>query len=294
MDRHETKTTALEETDVLRLEDILAVHGLTLDLVAAYAGDRPLTESEKGYFEGLKQERSNTFYSDLLFAVTHQFFPAENAEELWNKILQHKCDMSFRMERNVRIAVASLDYLSNLTAEIHSPTVISESSMVDIVRLSLHDGLTGLYNHSFCFQKLEMELKRYERYGTVTSFMMIDIDDFKELNDHFGHQEGDKVLAEVGTLIRKETRDLDICCRYGGEEFSAIMPSTQIEEAVLIAERLRQKLSQAMPGGHAVTVSVGVASCDSSTNNSQLLVEKADAALYRAKKTGKNRVVVNS
>jgi GGDEF domain-containing protein len=201
LDTLDNKTELLEETDVVRLEDVLSVSGLTLDLVAAYAGDRPLTEAERDFFEKLKQERINTFYSDLLFAVTHQVFSTETAEDLWNKILQHKCDMSFNMHRNVRIAVASLDYLSNLTAELHSATVISEASMVDIVRLSLHDGLTGLYNHSFCFQKLDTELKRFERYGTATSFMMIDIDDFKELNDHFGHQEGDKVLAEVGLKI---------------------------------------------------------------------------------------------
>jgi diguanylate cyclase (GGDEF)-like protein len=137
-----------------------------------------------------------------------------------------------------------------------------------------------------------MELKRYARYGSPVSVMMIDIDDFKNLNDLHGHQEGDRILARVGAIIDAETRDLDICCRYGGEEFTVILPSTGVEEAALLAERLRAKMEASLPCGRRVTVSIGVSTCGKDTDTSQRLVMKADAALYRAKSAGKNRIMV--
>jgi diguanylate cyclase (GGDEF)-like protein len=138
-----------------------------------------------------------------------------------------------------------------------------------------------------------MELSRFERYGTIVSIMMIDIDNFKEINDRYGHVEGDRILAALAGAFKTETRDSDICCRYGGEEFVVIMPSTDIREAGILAERLRWKVEQGMPGGRKVTISIGVASCDRDIHTSKELVEKADAALYEAKRKGKNRVEVS-
>jgi diguanylate cyclase (GGDEF)-like protein len=170
--------------------------------------------------------------------------------------------------------------------------VISEDRIAEIVRMSLRDGLTGLFNHACCYQKIDMELKRYARYAKVVSLMMIDIDDFKGLNDRYGHQEGDRILAMIGKLIDGATRESDICCRYGGEEFAVILPSTDASEAGTLADRLRATLAKSLPGGRRVTVSIGVASSGENTETSAALVEKADAALYQAKRSGKNRVVV--
>jgi diguanylate cyclase (GGDEF)-like protein len=266
---------------------------LTLDLVSAIAGDRPLTEAEKTFIEDFKITRGDKFYSELLYAVTHQFFPPPAAEQLWNQILQHKYGMSFTMKRNIRIAVATLDYLSNLTGELHAPTVIDETRMSAIIQLTMRDGLTKLFNHATCFQNIEMELRRFERYGTIVSLLMIDIDNFKEINDRYGHVEGDKMLAMLGMIFKQETRDSDICCRYGGEEFTVIQPSTDFKEAGILAERLRMKVEQSMPLNRKVTVSIGVASCDKIICTSKALIEKADAALYQAKNNGKNSVVIS-
>jgi two-component system, cell cycle response regulator len=262
--------------------------------VSAFAGDRQLTETEKPLFDNLKQSRGGQFFSDLLYAITHQYFLPEVAENLWKQILQHKHKMSNVMKRNIRITVASLDYLSNLTTNLHSATVIGEAQIAGIIRLSFCDGLTGLFNHAYCYQKIDMELRRYARYGTVTSFMMIDIDNFKKLNDQYGHPEGDKFLAVLGTFIERTVRDSDICCRYGGEEFAVIMPSTDIRQASVLAKRLRAKLAQRLINGQKMTVSIGVASCGENTGTSQALVKKADAALYQAKRSGKNRVVAST
>jgi diguanylate cyclase (GGDEF)-like protein len=283
-----------EETAIEQLGGPVADNALTLDLVSAFAGDRPLTEAEKHFIDDFRKVRGSKFYPDLLYSITHQFFPPEAAENLWKQILSHKYEMSFIMKRNIRIAVATLDYLSNLTGEMPSPTVIDETRMTAIIQLTLRDGLTKLFNHTACYQRIEMELSRFERYGTVVSIMMIDIDDFKELNDRFGHVEGDKILAQLGMIFKQETRDPDICCRYGGEEFTVILPSTDSREAGILAERLRMKVEQSMPAGRKVTVSMGVASCDAVTHTSTVLVKKADAALYEAKKSGKNRVVVSA
>jgi diguanylate cyclase (GGDEF)-like protein len=139
-----------------------------------------------------------------------------------------------------------------------------------------------------------MELSRFERYGTIVSIMMIDIDNFKEINDRYGHVEGDRILSALAGAFKTEIRDSDICCRYGGEEFVVIMPLTDLSEAGILAERLRSKVEQDMPGGRKLTVSIGVASCDKDIHTSKELVERADAALYEAKRKGKNRVGVSA
>ena len=291
-------TTSSKECPVCKKEiagteqDCLADTGLSLDAVSAFAGDRPLTEQEKGVFDDSKKTRGDKFFSCLLYTITHQYFPPALARNLWEEILRHKYEMSALLMRNIRITVASLDYLSNLKGELHSPTVIDETRIAAIVELSLRDGLTKLYNHSTCYQKIQDELNRFNRYGTIFSIMMIDIDDFKNVNDQSGHVEGDRVLSILGTLLKEETRLADICCRYGGEEFIIILPSTDIQEAGVFAERVRLMVEKSRPSGHRVTVSIGVASCGEKLTTAQSLVEKADAEMYKAKKHGKNRVFI--
>lgn len=266
---------------------------LSLDLVSAFAGDRPLTEHEKELVDTMQKDRGGKFYSDLLYAVTHRFFSPSVAEDLWNRILRHKYEMSSIMKRNIRIAVASLDYLSNLTSELPSPTVSDERFIADLIRLSAHDGLTGLFNHSSCFQRTDVELKRYTRYKTPVSFLMMDIDNFKEINDRFGHQVGDSVLMALGIIIKEEAREPDICCRYGGDEFAVIMPLTDAREAGILAERLKERIAQSQFDGKMLTVSIGVASSGENVLTSRELALRADAALYEAKSKGKNCIVID-
>lgn len=281
-----------EETEACRLSGLLADDALLLDLVSAFSGDRQLTGVEEKLLSNLKNNRGDKFFSDLLYAITHKYFPPDVARELWGKIVEHKYGMSILLKRNVQIAVATLDYLSNFTGDLRSTTLIDETHIADIVRISLHDGLTGLFNHSYCYQRINMELLRYLRYDTAVSIMMIDIDDFKKFNDVYGHQEGDSILVKAGALIESEVRDSDICCRYGGEEFLVILPSTKIMESESLAERLRLEFEKNFSGKYKITISIGVASSAKDTRTAQSLVKKADDALYKAKNEGKNRVVV--
>jgi diguanylate cyclase (GGDEF)-like protein len=280
-----------DANDKARLDSLLSADVLTLDLVSALAGDRPPSKTEALLFDDMRNARGNRFYSDVLYAITHQHFGSDIAGDLWREIVRHKYEMSKVLKRNIRVAVAALDYLSNITGDIASTTLISEDHIADIVDVSLRDGLTGLFGHAFFYRRTALELARSAGRGSPVSLMMIDIDDFKELNDRYGHQDGDAVLHWVGATLKAGTRDTDICCRYGGDEFAVLLPSTDRKEAFVLAERLRAAIENGQPHGRKVTVSIGVAvATASATHTAQTLVKEADVALYEAKTRGKNRV----
>lgn len=285
-------SSLIEETDADRRRGILDENALSIDLVSAFAGDRPLTEAEQTFLADLKKSRGRRFFSDLLYSITHQYFPPEVADGLWLKVLQHKSELSTVLARNVRTAVATLDYLSNITGNMHSATLVDEAVIEEIVGLSLRDGLTGLFNHTYFFQQIDLEVRRYTRYGARISLVLIDIDDFKEVNDSYGHQEGDKILAAMGRTLLHVARDSDICCRYGGEEFAVILPLTDVRRAGMLANRMKTEMAKRLPDGRMVTVSLGVSSCGKMTRTYRDLIEKADAALYQVKRTGKNRIEI--
>ncbi len=287
-----TNSSPLEESDADRRRSILDNSALSVDLVSALAGDRLLSEAESSRLDDLKNSRGLTFYSDLLYSITHQFFPPEVAKDLWAEVLRHKIELSTTLGRNVRTVVAALDYLSNITGDMHSPTLVGEAVIEEIVGLSFRDGLTGLFNHTYFFQQIDLEVRRSVRYGLNVSLMLIDIDDFKTVNDMYGHQEGDRILATMGRTLMRVARDSDICCRYGGEEFSVILPLTNVHKAKEIAERIKAAMAEDLPDGRTVTVSIGVASCGKTIRSFQDLVEQADTALYHVKRSGKNRVAV--
>ena len=265
---------------------------LSLDFVSALAGDRDLTIEEERIFKLLKEDRGKEIFSDLLFAITHQYYSTDIAEELWTGIIKHKYEMSHTLDRNIRISVASLDYLANLKTQLDAPIVISEPNITTIVEEALRDGLTQLFNHSTFYAKLEGEIKRYERYNHNVSLIMIDIDNFKKFNDLFGHQEGDRVLVLVATEIKTITRNIDICARYGGEEFAVILPNTGIQEAAIIAERLRCNIEKIFSPTEKVTISLGIATCPEDATLIEDLINKTDKALYQSKANGKNRVTI--
>jgi len=157
------------------------------------------------------------------------------------------------------------------------------------------DELTGLYNHRHFHERLEQEIARSSRFGTIFSLIMLDIDLFKVYNDTYGHLAGDQVLRIIGDYIRSSIRSLDMAFRYGGEEFTVILPGAQLNDAYKVAERIRKTIgsktsSSAMP----VTVSLGVANWPSDSVTHDEIIACADATLYRAKQTGGNRTCLYS
>ncbi len=164
--------------------------------------------------------------------------------------------------------------------------------------LSIKDDLTDVYNRRYFYEKLEEEIKRSERYKTVLSLIMVDIDYFKHYNDTHGHQAGDSVLRDVALLLRNNVREQDLVARYGGEEFAIILPETGKQVAGKLAERIRGCLSaqafyfkETLQSGK-LTISLGVATFPEDAKSLNDLVETADRALYKAKEKGRNRVAL--
>lgn len=157
------------------------------------------------------------------------------------------------------------------------------------------DPLTGLFNVRHFRKSLEHELERTRRTGMTTALVMVDLDHFKSVNDTWGHEAGNLVLQTVAQLLQDQTRKLDICCRYGGEEFAVILPSTELMLARQVAERclnaLRNTLIPLESTDLQVTASIGVAVADNSSQTSDRLIEDADECMYDAKKGGRNQVV---
>jgi len=157
------------------------------------------------------------------------------------------------------------------------------------------DGLTELYNHRQFHERLEQEIARGSRFGTVFSVIMLDIDLFKVYNDIYGHLAGDRILRKMGELIKSSIRKLDIPFRYGGEEFTVILPEARLDNAYKVAERIRKTVeSKASLKAMPVTISVGVASWPSDGITKEELIDCADKALYRAKQTGRNRTCLSA
>jgi diguanylate cyclase (GGDEF)-like protein len=157
------------------------------------------------------------------------------------------------------------------------------------------DSLTGLYNHRYFHERLLAELTRTSRIHDAVALMVLDIDDFKRVNDVFGHATGDQVLSAIADLLKSTLRGSDVVCRTGGEEFAVIMPSCGAGDALSLASRLQTRLSQlSVEGAGKVTVSIGVAQGPQHAMNPRELVACAEAAMMTAKARGKNRVVLYS
>ncbi|MDD5761892.1 MAG: GGDEF domain-containing protein [bacterium] len=198
--------------------------------------------------------------------------------------------------------------------------------MMDTVRrreaemreLVTKDALTSFYNRRYFFHRLNSEIQRAKRYGRTLSLLILDVDDFKRFNDTYGHLEGDALLRRMADLIRgtirrsdaKPSYEVDIACRYGGEEFAVILPeaaqvqgaeaaerlraSIEARGAGVVAEKIRQRIEATPMEGKAVTVSIGVSSFPEHGTDVEAMIRAADDAMYKAKRAGKNRVVISA
>jgi len=175
--------------------------------------------------------------------------------------------------------------------------VIDNARLYEAARqLAITDGLTKIYNHRFFQELFEKEYKRSDRYNTIFSLIMLDIDHFKKINDTYGHLCGDEILKSLANLIKSCLRSMDIVARYGGEEFAVLLPETNGAEAYQTAERIRRSVEDTTfmgtEQGLRVTVSQGVATYPSEgVHERQDLIGKADGALYEAKENGRNKVI---
>jgi diguanylate cyclase (GGDEF)-like protein len=268
-------------TDIIKIDDIK----LSLSEIESIASD---TQVRKRY----ENRYPFAMYSIVLRSLTHEFFEEKEAQTLWVAILEHRQRLNTVLNRDVGIAVASMDYLMNISKKLDDPIIIEEEKSSFVTTTSTKDDLTGLYTRDVFDVVLEKEVNRSLRKNRPLVLLMIDIDDFKKINDAHGHQKGDEALKSVGTILNHSIRAMDLAARYGGEEFAVVMPNTNIQFANQIAERVRGNIERSAFDRFNVTVSIGVGQINGSVRTVAKLIDAADMALYSAKKAGKNTVRV--
>ena len=219
-----------------------------------------------------------------------------------SKVLQIEQDVLWRMVSASHDIARNLLYIMSERVRYSNLVIADSLEMQRKYQLfATIDALTGLHNRGWLDDMFEREIRRSERDGLTACLLMIDVDNFKNYNDEYGHLAGDRVLVVVGENIRKPLRPNDLVARYGGEEFSVLLPETTLDNAITIAERLRERVSKASPGSHSgqqlpkVTVSIGVAEYKPGDSLETLIIG-ADVAMYTAKKDGRNcvRIATNS
>jgi diguanylate cyclase (GGDEF)-like protein len=197
-----------------------------------------------------------------------------------------------RASDRIRLAAENKDLLEKLrqkNAELEKNNAILKN-------LAIRDGLTGLYNHRYFQEALAVELVRSRRYNRSVSLVFMDVDYFKKYNDAHGHPDGDKMLIALANIFRDSVRVSDSIARYGGEEFVLLLPETTKENALRIAEFIRKKVhDHPFPGRETqplgrVTISLGIATFPQDGTDGSSLIERADKALYEAKRAGRNKV----
>ncbi len=193
----------------------------------------------------------------------------------------------------VDLPVVTGGEMGYLTQVFNNMVARLRESHQELERLSATDPLTGLFNRRRMMEALDHEVRRSRRLKHTFAVIMADVDHFKRYNDAHGHPAGDAVLKKVGELLRESTRDVDVVARYGGEEFFVLMPETEGAGAADVADRVRERLAaEKLPGGTAVTLSFGVAEFPAHGDMGETLIAIADAALYQAKREGRDRVVL--
>jgi diguanylate cyclase (GGDEF)-like protein len=244
----------------------------------------------------LEKAHGGEVYSEWIHLLCRLRFEPDEAGEHWRRILEHQAGMEKQIGSSVDPRVALIHYFLEIQPRLESPIVIEMGLFEEARESAYRDELTGLRNYRFFAENLEHEVRRSDQVNQPVSLVMIDIDDFKTYNDCQGHQEGNHALAIIGRLLLEAVRVIDGVARFGGEEFSMVLPTTPKMGAKLVAERARQAIEQQafrgeelQPGGK-LTVSLGIATYPGDADSAEELLRNADRAMYAAKAKGKNLV----
>src|SRR6266487_343105 len=192
---------------------------------------------------------------------------------------------------DVQLPVVGGGELKYVTEVFNDMVARLRESRKELERLSVTDDLTGLYNRRYLMEALANEVRRSRRLEHPCALLMADVDHFKEYNDAYGHLAGDEALTHIAAVLRDTTRDVDCAARYGGEEFVVLMPETKASGAIEMAQRIRTLLAADERVGGELSISIGVAQFPEDGDAPEALLARADAALYRAKREGRDRVL---
>ena len=238
----------------------------------------------------------NKFGHDILDKPVTEFLPRQQWHMIYSTIKDLNKVENIKLKKDNEILELSGFFLTTEGNTANGKVQVIIRDITDDIRLSTTDPLTGSYNRRFINEYLMKEVERNKRTGKTFSFVMCDIDNFKEINDTYGHPAGDIVLQSFSQLIHTTVREQDVTGRYGGDEFVLILPDLDNSSASRVIDRLRMKIESipvTLPGGikKTLTASFGVASFPENGISSDDLLIKADERLYKAKSLGKNKVV---
>ena len=259
--------------------------GFNVNDIQKYALDELHCKRSENQFDG-------NFYQSIFLTLTHKLLDEHDAKILWRKVVKHRRTLSAALNREVLISVAVHDYLSTQEPKLVSPVIIEEEESKDIIEDALHDKLTGLFSRGIFDVFLQRELNACIRNKDDLCLLIIDVDDFKQINDTYGHITGDNVLKMIAGAIIKSVRCVDISARFGGEEFAVIMPQATVMQAKAVAERIRKRIQKVNIENIDVKVSIGVSCVDFFTQSADELLLNADEALYQAKRRGKDQIEI--
>jgi len=233
-------------------------------------------------------------YSTIFHVLTSLAIEPTEAEKCWHEIVAHCDQLSGAIGRRVSLRTAICDYFCSIHKSLRNPKVVEINIFEKTAQSSQIDSLTDLYNRRYFDDELSKEIARAKRHNALLSILFLDIDDFKNINDTFGHLAGDRVLQAVADIMSKEKRLEDIAARYGGEEFVIISPETSKTNSLILAERIRRSIEQLRLNyeGNTIqlTISGGLASYPIDAIDGLTMIKYADNALYRAKASGKNNI----
>ena len=229
-------------------------------------------------------------FSSLLENFVHLDFTEEEAEKHWTNILVCADELEKKLAKPVNAHLAIVDYFTSKEHRLNSPMLIEIHVFKQTEKLAMVDSLTNVFNRRYMDIVLKKEFNRCERYNKSFSLCIMDLDNFKQINDSKGHQFGDLVLVELSTLIKNTIREEDVICRYGGEEFIIILPETDTAGAFYLAERVRKAVDLTpFFTDNNISFSAGTASYPACAQDITSLIRVADKALYEAKFTGKGK-----
>ena len=266
-----------------------------IDLLEILGKDRHLDSPEalQKIISALSCSDDN-LYVELLFQLTWRRFPLEEAVRIWAAITEHKKELEQTLEREVGFRVAALDYLFSVEKILQGARLVARAEFESILTFVNIDEVTGVHSRRYFNERLGEELGRARRYSHPLSMLIIDLDNFKQVNDRCGHVEGDSVLRKVGRMLMDTTRQADVVCRFGGDEFAVLLPETGSEDAGRTAERIRLAVADiSIPGGDEsgnVTLSIGCAAFPESCDEAEEMLALADQMCLDVKRAGKNGV----
>lgn len=237
-------------------------------------------------------------YQVIFSVLTHLDLTTDKAEDYWKQIISHRNSISKALGRNINLRTAICDYFCSISKDMKNPIVIEIRVFEEALDSIKYDSLTGLYTRRTFDDMFLRETERATRYGLELSVLFFDLDDFKKINDTFGHLAGDETLKHVAGIVMGEIRTIDIAVRYGGEEIVVVLPETGKVNALVLGERIRKKVEETKHEYEgqiiSVTVSGGLATFPIDATDTESLIKNSDIAVYRAKEEGKNNIIVFS